>query len=133
MSDFIRNLLNSCVAALSLSKPLNAAATLTGSYKDCGNVDGPVQAVVLTGTSTGSPTAISAAFTLMEADDSSGTNAQAVPQQISQTLTADGSVSILSGQTTKPYVAVKCVLGFTGGVSPTNSVFGVVIGGKKVL
>lgn len=121
MFDF----LNAAALLNSLHESQNAAATLTGTYKDCQTIDGPVYANVGVGEVAGAPDSQSAVFTLMEADDASGTNAQAIAvQSTAVTLTADKGRGRLRGIRTKPFVAVKCVLSFVNGTSPKQDVFG---------
>ena len=100
----------------------DAGSDVDGLWVDCGDVQGPVQAVCSVGDATGSPTAQSINFELWEADDSSGTNEQKVSNQSEVTLTADATQGILSGHSTKPYCSVKVIAAdssFTGGTSPT--------------
>lgn len=124
--------LNGLLARLSLAKGQNAAGTLTGDYVSVENINGPVTATVMTGNVTGSPSAQSSTFTLMEADDSGGTGAQAVANQSDAVvITADKGIGMIRGQLTKPYVAVKCVLSLTGGSTPKQDVFGVIHGAKN--
>ena len=128
----LQDLLNGFSRLVSLVKGAQAAATLTGSYVDAREIEGPVYALVGTGNATGSPSAQSAVFTLLEADDSSGTNSQAVALQSDAiTLTADLLSGRIRGVLTKPFVAVKCVLSFTSGTSPKTDVYGVIEGTKK--
>lgn len=132
--SFLTDLLNSFSLLLSLIKGQNAAATLTGDYVDCDAIDGPVFALCGTGTATGSPTTQSSTFTLLEADDSSGTGSQAISVQSTlAAITADKGKGTIRGIRTKRYVAVKCVLAFSGGTSPKQDVFGFVTGEKERL
>lgn len=128
------DLLNSFVLLLSLIKGQNVAATLTGDYVDCEGIDGPVFADVGTGTATGTPDTQSSTFTLMEADSSGGSGAQAIANQSSAVvITTDKGKGCIRGVRTKRYVAVKNVLAFTGGSTPKQDSFGTIRGEKKRL
>lgn len=128
MLDFV----NALTRLVSLAKGQNAAATLTGDYKSIDGLDGEVFGEVMTGIAAGSPTSFTATFTLLEADDSSGTNSQAIANQSSAVvLTADKTAGTIRAIATKPYVAVKCVLAFSGGTSPKQDCFGLVTGAKQ--
>lgn len=100
----------------------DAGSDVDGLYVDCGDVQGPVQALCSCGDATGSPTAQSINFELWEADDGSGTNAQKVATQTEVTLTADATQGVISGNTTKPFCRVRIIAAdssFTGGSTPT--------------
>ncbi len=128
------DLLNSFALLLSLAKGQNVAATLTGDYVDCDSIDGPVYADCFTGNAAGTPDSFTATFTLMEADSSGGSGAQAIDKQSTlAALTADKSKGCIRGIRTKRYVAVKCVLAFVGGSTPKQDVFGSIRGEKKRL
>ena len=126
------DIVNALARLVSLAKPQNAAATLTGDYKSIDEFDGEVFGECLVGAATGAPDSFTATFSLLEADDSSGTNSQAIAVQSSAVvLTSDKSAGCLRGLATKPYVAVKCVLAFVNGTSPKQDCFGVVTGAKS--
>lgn len=132
--SFLTDILNSFSLLLSLIKGQNTAATLTGDYVDCDAIDGPVYALCGTGTAAGTPDTQSATFTLMEADSSGGSGAQAIANQTTlAAITADKGKGTIRGIRTKRYVAVKCVLAFTGGSTPKQDVFGFVTGEKERL
>lgn len=120
------------VGDVSLAKGQNAAATLTGDYIDCANMLGnTVLAQVMTGVATGSPDSQSATFTLMQADTSGGSGAEAMPIQTTlDPITVDKGFGFIRGQRSKRYVAVKCVLALTNGSSPKQDVFGTIFGEK---
>lgn len=116
---------------VSLAKGQNAAATLTGDYVDCGDLRGQINALCTTGVASGTPDSFTATFSLMEADSSGGSGAQAIPvQDAAVVLSADKDMSFLRGRRTKRYVAVKCVLAFVNGSTPKQDVFGHVLGQK---
>lgn len=125
------DVLNGLQVTRSLAESQNVAATLTGTYVDATNIDGEVSAIVAVGESAGTPDSFSAIFTLMEADDASATNAQAVAVQTGKTLTVAQSCGVIHGVTTKPFVAVKCVLAFVNGSTPKQDAYGIVVGDKK--
>lgn len=128
----IYDFLNGLTWLLSLIKGQNTGATLTGDYKSIEGVNGPITALVGCGTNTGSPDSFSATFTLLEADDSSGTNSQAIAvQSDAVVLTANKTIGEIRATATKPYVAVKCVLAFVNGSTPKQDVFGAVVGAKS--
>ncbi len=118
-------------ATTSLAKGQNAAATLTGDYVDCAQLQGPISALCITGSATGTPDSFSATYTLLEADTSGGSGSQAIPIQDDAVVhTANKSCTYLRGRRTKRYVAVKCVLTFVNGSSPKQDIFAAVTGLK---
>lgn len=111
----------------------SSGSDVNGDWVDASGIQGPVQFLCSTGTVSGSPSAQSINFELYEADDNSGTNAQKVSNQTEVTLTADKSVGIGRGQTTKPYVRVvvkNADSSFTGGTSPSQDVAAFILAQK---
>lgn len=93
-----------------------------GAWVDCSNIVGVLQYVAMCGAATGSPTSFSQNFSVQEADDSSGTNAQVCANQDEVTLTADDSIGVGRAHLTKPYARIRILATddtITGGSSPT--------------
>lgn len=100
-----------------------------GAWVDCSSVQGVLQYVAACGAATGSPTSFSQNFSVQEADDSSGTNAQVVANQDEVTLTADDTVGVGRAHLTKPYARIRILAAddvITGGSSPTVPVTAII-------
>lgn len=93
-----------------------------GTWVDCSQIQGVLQFIAAVGAATGSPTSYSQKFSVQEADDSSGTNAQACANQDEVTLTADDTCGVGRAHLTKPWARIRILAAddtITGGTSPT--------------
>lgn len=116
--------------------PFQAAGNLDGAYVDCNKLAGPVQAVCLTGDSTGGPTAMSVNFEIWEADDTAGTGAQKCPGQTEATLTGSNAIDVARALRTKRYCRVRVInadSSFTGGSSPKVPVAAAIVGTRQTV
>lgn len=98
---------------------LSGTSARSGSWVDCDLMEGQVYAEAALGAVAGAPTSFTATVTMNEADDSSGTNVQAVAQSTSVVLTAGSTRGMANGQRTKRYVQAVVTVAFTGGTTPT--------------
>lgn len=98
---------------------LSGSTPVTGVYLDMGETVGPVSGLFGVSDASGSPTGQTFTCQLLEADDNSGTGAQALGD--SATITADNGFTIITAKNrSKRYVAAQMTPAFTGGTSPAN-------------
>lgn len=104
------------------------SSTTTGDYVDTRGGEGPVQGYFACGAAGGGPTSFTLTCTLRQADDSAGsTNEEAISTQSTLTLTSDDEHNFMFGLHARRYVACRVAASFTGGSSPTISIFGAVL------
>lgn len=146
MSNYLSDLENAMQGAPSIlpgtSKTGSSIGTLTGEWVDQGLVDGPTHGIFSMGDSN-EPCSAGVVVTLEEADDTNGSNSQAI-SGASKTVTSasmvntndNTSVAVSTGNRSKRYVRMKAVITVAAGgssagiaIPASGSVFGV----KKIV
>jgi hypothetical protein len=106
--------------------------TKNGDAVDCQGIsnDSVVQAAVLNGAATGSPTSYSIDWKIQESDDGSTGWTDCVQMRETQ-VTADETPQLLQARRSKRYVRVVAVVAFVNGSTPTIDIGAAVLLKKR--
>jgi hypothetical protein len=111
---------------------ISGSAEDVGDYVDCAETIGQLFAIILTGSSTGTPDSFDHAAKLVEATASNGTGKQDVDGTETVQLTAVDTVyTVRANNRSLRYAAVSITPVFVGGTSPTLAITSLIVMQKE--
>ncbi len=123
--------------AVGVSIAPGATGDANGSYVDCGETDGNLTAICQNGAATGTPDNYGIAWSVYEADDKSGTGAQAIAGATGSLAVGTPAnndrthVNILVKNRSKRFLQVRADATISGGSTPTVPLAAVIVGRKR--